>query len=535
MPENEIPSNQIPETRAVVRKKTRLSIVWIVPIVAAVIGVWVAVATILNQGPKITILFRTAEGIEAGKTKIRYNGVDIGTIRAVRLTNDHRRVIATAEMAPNTEAFLVEDTKFWAVTPRVSGANVTGLGTLISGAYIGLDIGKSSKKQDEFTALDAPPVVKGDVPGRFFVLKTADLGSVDYGTPIYFRRLNVGQVVSYELDKDGRTLTVKVFVKAPYDQYVTPETRFWQASGIDVSLSAKGIAVETQSVLSMLVGGLAFETPATGPSLPPAEPNTQFTLYANRTEAYRPPPQNPHTYVLAFNQSVRGLEAGAPVEFRGIPMGQVEDIESEFDEKRSEFTILVTVSVDAQRLGLKVFGVSPSAAKNAALYREAIDRLVAHGFRAQLQTGSLVTGSMFVALDFFRDAPPTKIDWTQNPPRLATVPGKFEGIDASIASILKKLDQVPYEEIGNDVRKTLANVDQTLANINKSLGGVDQVLSGVDRTLGGVNQTLVGVDQDLPNALREVGGAARSLRLLTDYLEQHPEALIKGKSPAKGE
>ncbi len=521
MSESDIPSTRLPEPGAVVKKKGGISVVWIVPIVAAVIGLWVAVNAIMSQGPKVTIIFRTAEGLEAGKTKIRFNGVDIGTIRSVRLSDDHRRVIATAEMAPKTEEFLVEDTKFWAVTPRVSGANVTGLGTLISGAYIGVDIGKSSKKQSVFTALEAPPVVKGDVPGRFFVLKTADLGSVDYGTPIYFRRLNVGQVVSYALDKDGKTLTVRIFVNAPYDQYVTPETRFWQASGIDVSLTASGVSVQTPSVLSMLIGGLAFETPATGPSLPPAEPDTEFTLYASRTEAYRPPPKNPHIYVLVFNQSVRGLDAGAPVEFRGIPVGQVDNIESDFDAKRSEFTILVTVSVDAQRLGLKVRGLSSVPEKNAALYREAIDRLVARGFRAQLQSGSLVTGSMLVALDFFPDAPPAKVDWTQNPPRFATVPGKLEGLDQSIASILKKLDKVPYEEIGEDVRKTLGNVDKTLASIN--------------RTLGGVDQTLVGVDQELPNALHEVNGAARSLRSLADYLDRHPEALVKGKAPEKGE
>jgi len=521
MPENDIPSAPIPESNTLAGKRTRISVVWIVPVVAALIGAWVAVTTIMNQGPMITIVFRTAEGIEAGKTRIRYNGVDIGTIRSVRLTADHRRVIATAEMAPKTEDFLVEDTRFWAVTPRVSGASVTGLGTLISGAYIGLDIGKSQKKRTDFIALDSPPVVTADVPGRFFVLKTTDLGSVDYGVPIYFRRLNVGQVVSYELDKDGRTLTVKVFVYAPYDQYVTPETRFWQASGVDVSLSASGVSVQTQSVLSMLVGGIAFETPATGPALPPAEPNTEFTLYANRSEAYRPPPKNPHTYVLVFHQSVRGLSPGAPVEFRGIPLGEVEDVSTEFDAKKTDFSVLVTISVDAQRLGLKVHGVRPGSAKSPALYQETIDTLVARGFRAQLQTGSLVTGSMFVALDFFPDAPPYKVDWTQNPPRIATVPGKLEGVDASIASILKKLDQVPYQDIGNDVRRTLGNIDKTLASI--------------DQTLGGVDQTLSGVDQELPNALREVNGAARSFRSLADYLDRHPEALLKGKAPEKGQ
>jgi len=515
MPEGDIQSSQIPEAKTLPRKKTRLSLVWIIPIVASLIGAWVAVTMIRNQGPKITIVFRSAEGLEAGKTKIRYNGVDIGTVRSIRLTKDHRRVIATAEMAPKTEDILVEDTRFWVVTPRISGASVTGLGTLVSGAYIGMEIGKSPNGQSDFIALDEPPVVTSDTPGRFFILKTTDLGSVDFGSPIYFRKLKVGQVVSYALDKNGRTLTVKIFVNTPYDQYVTPGTRFWQAGGIDVSLSASGVSIQTPSVLSMMIGGLAFETPATGPVLPPAEENTEFTLYANRAEAYRPPPKNPHIYQLVFEQSVRGLSPGAPVEFRGIQIGQVEDVQAEFDVKKVDFKIIVTISVDAQRLGVKVRGAGAMGSdKDAALYRQIIDTMVSRGLRAQIRTGSLVTGALYVALDFFPDAPPAKLDWTKSPVRFATVPGKLEGIDANIASIVKKLDQVQYQEIGDELRKTLVGVQQTLA---------------------GLDQTLSGVDQELPNALRGVNDAARSLRSLADYLDRHPEALIKGKSPAKGE
>ena len=185
MTDSEHPHPDVPESKTIVKKKTRLSLVWIIPIVAALIGAWVAVTTIMNEGPKITIVFKSAEGLEAGKTKIHYNGVDIGTITKIRLTEDHKRVIATASMAPKTEAFFVEDTKFWVVSPRVSGATVSGLGTLISGAYIGLEIGKSSTQQRNFTALDTPPQVLSDVPGRYFVLKSTDLGSVDYGTPIF--------------------------------------------------------------------------------------------------------------------------------------------------------------------------------------------------------------------------------------------------------------------------------------------------------------------------------------------------------------
>jgi paraquat-inducible protein B len=519
MAERDDLSPQIPESRTLVKKKTRLSLVWTIPIVAAVIGAWIAVTTIMNQGPTITIQFKSAEGLEAGKTKIRYNGLDVGTLTAFRLTNDHNHVIATAKMIPKSEDFLVEDTKFWVVSPRISGASVTGLGTLISGAYIGTELGKSQKQRRDFVALATPPVVTGDVPGRFFVLRTTDLGSVDFGTPIYFRRLQVGQVASYTLDKDGRNLTVKVFVHAPYDQFVTPETRFWQASGIDVSLSAAGVSVQTQSVLSMLIGGLAFETPPSGTALPPAEPDTVFTLYNSRAEAYKPPPKNPQTYLLVFNHSVRGLEPGAPVEFRGIQIGQVEDFHAEFDAKTFEFTIPVTVSVDPERLGVKIHGQGAGSGAIAVVHRQIIEGLVSHGLRAQLRTGNLLTGALYVALDFFPDAPPFKVDWSQTPVRLATVPGKLEGLDENIASIIKKLDKLPYDQLAGDLRKVIANIDQTLETTRRTIDHADKLI-----------EPNSGLELELSGTLQEMRRTARELRVLTDYLERHPEALIRGKS-----
>src|SRR5271154_4240139 len=274
MPDRDPPFASAPGSTAVPKKRTRLSAVWFIPIVAALVGAWVAVTRVLSEGPKITIGFHSAEGMEAGKTKIRYNGVDIGTVTEIRLSDDHQRVITTAQMSPNTEGFLAEDTKFWVVRPRISGANVTGLGTLISGAYIGLEIGTSKEQKRDFVALEAQPVITGEFPGRLFVLKTTNLGSLDTGTPIFFRRLQVGQVASYELDPDGKLLTVLVFVRAPYDQYVNPNTRFWHASGVDVSLTASGLKVQTQSVLSIMIGGIAFETAASDPVAPPAEANT---------------------------------------------------------------------------------------------------------------------------------------------------------------------------------------------------------------------------------------------------------------------
>src|SRR5580693_2238497 len=407
------PLGGVSESRSVPKKRTPISLVWVIPIVAALVGVWVAVTRVLSEGPKITIVFQSAEGLEAGKTKVHFNGVDIGTVSAIRLSEDHQRVIITAQMTPKTEDFLVKDTQFWVVRPRISGA------------YIGLEIGASKEQKRDFVGLETPPVITGEVPGRIFVLKTPDLGSLDTGTPILFRRLQVGQVASYALDADGKALTVQIFVRAPYDQYVNPNTRFWNASGVDVSLSASGLKVQTESVLSILIGGIAFETDPTLPVVPPAETNAVFTLFDNRAAAFEPAPQNPQTYQLVFNQSVRGLTVGAPVEFRGIPVGEVSDIRAQIDLRTFQFSVPVTIQMDPRRLGVNVLDALPGM-DLGMVRRRLIDSMVAHGVRAQLQTGNLLTGAVYVALDFYPGAAPATVDWTQTPPRLPTVSGELE-------------------------------------------------------------------------------------------------------------
>jgi len=525
MPDRDPPRSTVPESRNVPKKRTRLSLVWFIPILAAVVGAWVAVTRVLSEGPKITITMKTAEGLEAGKTKIHYNGVDIGTVQTIVLSEDHQHVIMTVEMAPKTEEFLVEDTKFWVVRPRISGANISGLGTLISGAYIGMEIGSSKEDRREFVGLEIPPVITGETPGRFFILKTKDLGSLDTGTPIYFRRLQVGQVASYALDKDGKDLTVKAFVQAPYDQYVNPDTRFWHASGIDVSLSASGLTVQTQSVLSILIGGIAFETAPNVMVLPPADENAVFTLYSNRTEAFNPPPVNPQTYQLVFKDSVRGLTAGAPVEFRGIPIGEVSDISAQIDLKTFQFSVPVTIKLDPRRLGVKLLDLGPGVDLET-MRRKLIDAMIAHGVRAELRTGNLLTGAAYVSLDFFPGAPPATIDWSQNPVQLPTVGGQLEATEATVENIIKKLDKVPFQEIGVNLEKAIAQLNETLLAAQGTLTSAHTTMNNAN-LLTEPNSAQV---QQVGTTLQEVSRAARSVRVLADYLERHPDALIKGKS-----
>jgi paraquat-inducible protein B len=525
MPDQDPTPDFIPESKAVPKKRTRLSLVWVVPIVAAAAGVWIAVTKILEKGPEITIVFSSADGLVANKTKVNYNGLDIGTLTSIKLMDDHKHVMATAAMNPKSEEFLVKDAKFWVVKPRMSGLNITGLGTLLSGNYIGVQLGESKESERHFIALETPPLT-GDVPGKIFTLKTTELGSLGSGTPIFFRQIQAGQVVSYELDKTGQFLDVKIFVQSPYDQFVSTDTRFWQASGVDLSLTAAGLHVQTESVMSILAGGIAFETPVVDPPPPPADAGAEFTLFNDRNGAFQPPPHDPYTFLLVFKQSVRGLSVGAPVEIGGVQIGSVTGIQAQFDATTAEFSVPVTITVDPVRYGVKFLNL-PKSEDLAANHKRVMDALVARGLRAELKTGNFISGSLLVTVNFFPDEPSATLDWSQNPPEFPTVSGKVEAIEDSVASLLKNLDKTVAS-----ARGTLTNADTLILSLDKTLGTTRGTLTNADQLIGNVNQLIEPnsvLDAELNILLQQGGDAARALRVLADYLERHPEALIHGK------
>jgi paraquat-inducible protein B len=526
MPDNNQSFSPVPEAKTVPKKRTHLSFVWVIPLIAAVAGVWIAMTKILNQGPEITITFRSADGLEAHKTKIRYNGIDVGQIGTLRISEDLKNIIATAKMDPKTEKFLLKDTKFWVVRPQISGANISGLSTILSGAYVGVEIGKSKENGRSFEALDDAPLETGGIIGHFFTLHTSDLGSLTKGTPIFYRRLPAGKVADYELDKSGKFLNVTIFVQAPYDQFVTADTRFWQASGINVSLTAGGLQVQTESLLSILVGGIAFETPVTAAEPPPAAADTVFNLAKDRTEALRPAPTNPQKYVFIFKESLRGLTVGAPVELEGITIGTVTEIHSQFDPNTFEFSAPVTVEVDPTRFGVSIVGApiannpDPDAAR-----RKMLEVFVARGLRGQLKTGNLLSGSRFISLDFFPDASPVTLDWSKTPLEIPTKDGSIESIETGVASVVHKLNAIPFSEIGTNLNKTIASLNQTLAGAQGTLTNADQLLNNTSQMFA----PGAALDAQLNNTLQQVGGAAQALRILADYLERHPESLLQGK------
>jgi paraquat-inducible protein B len=529
-------SPDVPEAVATPRSRWRVQIVWLVPLIAILIGGWLAVKAVMEQGPTVTIGFETGEGLEAGKTKIKFKNVDIGVVKNVKLSGDHRRVIATAELSKDATNLLVDDTRFWVVRPRISGGTVSGIGTLLSGSFIGMDVGTSTKPRRDYTGLETPPVFAIGVPGREFILKGADMGSLDVGSPIFYRRLQVGQVISYQLDPDGKGVTMHVFVNAPYDRYVKPDTRFWQASGIDVSLDTTGVKVNTESLVAILIGGLAFQTPDETPDDAEAAANTEFALFNDRAEAFKRHDRIVDHYVLVFRESVRGLVVGAPVDFFGIVVGEVAAINTKFDPVTKQFSIPVEIRLYPERFTSR-FVKGGAGGRITDDPQRLAQTLVDHGLRGQLRTGNLLTGQLYVALDFFPNAPKAKVDWTTTPPEMPTIPGGLQSMQDSVTSLLAKLNQIPFGGIGKGAQKTLADADTLLKQLRTDVvPQARDTLAAAQTALNSANGALqpdAPLAQNTADAMSELARTAAAFRSLADYLERHPEALIRGKPEDK--
>ena len=577
--------NDLPQATVERRRRGRISVVWLIPILAAVVAIGIAVQRILSEGPTITIVLTLAQGVEAGKTVIKYKDVNIGQVTAVKLTPDYAKVELTAKITKSAAGLMVEDAKFWVVEPRITLSGVSGLGTLLSGNYIGFEAGKSTKAQHTFVGLAEPPIITSG-QGKAFTLRAAKLGSLGVGAPVYYRSLEAGQVLAYDLSKDGSTIDVKIFVNTPYDRYVNSNSRFWNASGIDVSVGAGGVEVRTESLVALIAGGVAFDTPPSARAAQPAAANTTFTLHPDRTAALKQPDSISRRYVLYFRETLRGLAVGAPVTMLGLPAGEVVDVGLDIDPTTADLRGRAEIVVYPERL---VRRLSPQQAALGQQLKtdeqERVDffrRLIEERhMRAQLRSGSLLTGQLFVAFDYFPDTPRVKVDWNAEKPVLPAVRSTIPELEAKLSSIVAKLDQLPLDEIGvqvtqalgslnvtlkgasttldklntdvtpelkqalEDLRRMIATADGVLTNnvavtlnqVNTTLEELRVPIATADAVLKSTDAALLGKDaplqQDLRNALEEVTKAARALRILMDYLEQHPESLIRGKTEVK--
>ncbi len=543
-----------------VTKQSGPSIVWLIPLITLLVGGWLIIKTVSEQGPEITISFKTAEGIVAGKTKIKYKNVDIGIVEYIQFSEDFSHVIVTASFNRGTESFFRRNTRFWVVKPQLSVRGASGLETLISGAYIEIEPGKGAE-QLHFVGLEKQPVVTADEAGKKVVLITDKLRSIDTGSPIYYQGLLAGEVLGYELGNDRQSIYIYAFIRDPYDSLIKGNTRFWNVSGIDISLSTEGLNVRTESLQSLVLGGIAFETPDTLEQVTSDVENLIFTLYDDYSSIRERAYTKKIKFMMFFNGSVRGLNVGAPVDFNGIKVGSVLDIRLEFDVENTEFRIPVLIEIEPERIvGRGNQEIEPPY--------QMLNKLVERGLRASLQTGSLLTGQLYVGLSMRPDTPIHLIEEETPYPQLPTIrAADFGSIAQSVERFLKKLDRVDLDKLSLELIKTLEGtskifngpeVQETLEEMQLSLQVFRGILQKVDDSslqetinsarvvMDKITETMDTFDETLsqanlvlkPNSplqyniiklTGELEETARSVRSLVDTLERHPQALIFGK------
>ena len=529
--------NGIPHAEVHLSRKARMPLVWVVPLIAAAIGGWMVLHTLVNRGPSIVVAFADAEGIEVGKTKVRFKNVDVGQVRRITLAKDLHTVEVAIDMEKFARPLLVKGTRFWVERPRLGAGGVSGLSTLLSGDYIGMDVGHGLAPLREFSALKAPPVVAGDIAGTLLVLESKDLGSLEVGAPAYFRHVRVGQILSTSLNPDGHGVTLQLFVEKPYDRFVTSGTRFWHASGVDVEFDGGGVRVRTESLATVLAGGVAFETPGSMQDATQAAPDTHFRLAATRELALKAADGAVESYILYFTESVRGLHTGASVDFHGVDIGDVQSLKVEYDRQRKRFLFPVLINLYPERIRDRYLkGNRPPTLE----FHSLLGSFIEEGLRAQLRSSSLLTGELYIALDFFPHAANVKPDLSRTPMVVPTVPGNLTQLQDTLVSVAQKLNELPLHKIAQDADEALVSLNGTLGSAHSFLSQAsNDFLPSAKLTVDQARTTLaqagnaIGPDgslqSDLHTTLISVGRAADSIRTLADFLDQHPESLLQGK------
>jgi len=511
-------------------KKKGISGVWIVPILALVIGAWLVWSSYIKQGPTIHITFKSAAGIQAGKTVLKYKDIVIGKVTNVRFNDNLSEVVVTAKLQKNMEQFLSENTRFWVVQAKLGFGEVQGLDTLLSGVYIVMDPQKGTQQLKDFDGLEQIPVITAGDKGRTFVLKADSIGSLGVGSPIYYKKLKAGSVASYKLDDDGKHITIDVFVKSPFDKLVNDKTRFYNDSGISVSMGADGIDIDTESMVSLVMGGLAFDNFDIHGVGKAVSNKHQYKLYASKKKAKEPTFKRELFFWVYFNESIRGLSVGAPVEFRGVKIGEVVSYSLVGNSDSAEFKIPILIKIEPERF--IITGNSKGTSNEISL--PVFEKLLQNGFRAQLQSGNLLTGELFISLDMYKDIAKVEPKKENGYYVIPTIPATMETLKDDVQILLKRISNIPFEQIGNDIEGMLKDIRiTTIPKVDTSVDNVSKLINSTDKMMNAARKNYIDsnaqMNKKLLRLLDEMTRTTKSINNLTDYLQRHPESLIRGK------
>jgi paraquat-inducible protein B len=526
-----------------IRKGMAFNPVWIIPLLALVLGAYMIVYTWMTEGPEITVAFETAEGLVAGKTKIKYRNVDMGLVEEVVLTEDFEGVVAKISLEPQARALLREDTRFWLVTARIGVGNISGLDTLLSGAYLQLAPGTGKKGQRNFTALETPPLTPSHAPGLRLQLYTDQAGSVSTGDSVIYKGYKVGRVESTHFDPERRQVGYHIFVDAPFHELIDSSVRFYNVSGITFKAGADGLQISTGSMDTVLLGGVTFGTPEGMPAGEPVENNTEFKLYASKDLAESQPYLHKLPLVVRFSHSIKGLKPGAPVEYRGITIGNVDRlmVKEVVDQQSSPEgfhgkgeSIPVLIHIEPARIEL------PDNAESVDAFKDSIESAVSsRGLRATLETGNLLTGAKYVYIDFFEDVPDAEVGSFSGYMTIPTVSGGFDQTLVKVNSLLDKFNALPLDVTVSKTNSAIEELDKTLAGLRVLLeeDSTKALPDELNATLKELRRTLDGfspgspIYQSLNNSLHQLNRTLGNVESLTRTLSDQPNAAIMPSTP----
>lgn len=525
--------------QATVRRERSVSLFWLFPLVAALVAAWLAWQAYTTRGTEITIQFNRGEGLAAGTTVIRYKAVEVGQVEQVSIARDLRSIEVKARINLDFSPHLSTNTRFWIVRPRIGARGISGLGTLVSGAYIEVDPAPGPAA-NRFVGLEVPPIIASDAPGASYVLKAAGIGGVNPGSSVYFKDVEVGEVLGYELAADGAEVSIHVFVRDPYTQFVRENSRFWLSHGFGFSLSADGLEVKTGSLQEVLLGGINFDSPA-GPDTAAAASGSTFALFPDFDSIAEAGITNSVRYIMYFDESVRGLRVGAPVEYRGIKLGEVAEIGLEIQGARLNPYIPVVVGLQPQRLGAH-------SSERQAEAATAIESLIKNGLKASLETGNLLTGQLFIELLLNENAPAKFVAGKRDLPQIPTLPTEFGEFRKNVTALLAELREFPLGEIGDRMSTALAAVERTVSDpeiartitaAKSSFESFENLNTAFEKEIlpigDSLRASLAGLKPTAPiysrieATLHQIELAARAFRQLSETIERNPESAVWGK------
>jgi paraquat-inducible protein B len=544
------------------RRQRRIPLIWLVPVVTALIGAWLAWDTFSKRGPTITIEFASAGGLTAGQSQLKFKDVSLGTVKTIDISPDLSKVIVSVETTREAAPMLTDKTIFWIVKPQLFAGRISGLDTLLSGSYIGMMPSvEKGEAQRHFVGKADPPILETSVPGTVFKLNTKRIGSISLGSPIFYRDIEVGAVLGWDLADMARHVSIHAFVRAPFDKYVHEDSLWWDASGVSVKLASNGIKVQLESIKALLLGGIAFETDPDRKGKT-AKADDVFPLYPSREAANNAGFGRKLHMVSYFQGSVAGLEVGADVTLHGLKIGEVTDLGLVFDAVKQRIVVPVHYVIEGDR----VAGVAGQSADVAPGLVAA--EMVRRGFRATLDTTSLITGGKVVALRHIADAPQEVLGREGD---VFVVPssetGGLDAITRSAAELLGKINNIDFAAIGKSLeasakgldemvngpqlKKTMASLEATMADAKDFMRKLDtdsgpalarlpQIAKALDDSLVQINKLAGSLNtgygdnsrfsREIDRLLPQLNEMTRSFRALADLLNRHPEALIQGRT-----